>query len=1125
MADSPWGGRVSHGEYGVAVGVGDRWCDGHVTTYRLAAPPTRVPSPSLDEHQQAVVDHPGGPLLVLAGPGTGKTTTLVEAIASRIERGAPPDSVLALTFSRKAAEQLRDRVTARLGRTMATTLSSTFHSFAYGLVRRWSPAEVYASPLRLLTAPEQDVIVQRLLATTEESVRWPESLTTAVGTRGFAREVQAVLARAQEKGLGVAGLARLAEAENRPDLAAAAALMEQYVDVVDSDNLIDYPGLVAEAVGLVTDPGRPEVRATLRGQFDHVFVDEYQDTDPSQVALLQAIAGDGRDLVVVGDPDQSIYAFRGAEVRGILDFPDQFRRADGSPAPVAALRTTRRFGSRLLTASQHIASSINARGHIDREAFAAFRSPVAAANELGAGRVRALTFDTARAETEHVGDLLRRAHLEDGIPWSQMAVLVRSGRSSIPSLRRSLGACGVPVEVASDETPLVREPAVLPLLEALATVVHLTDAPEDPGFVQVDRAPALLSSPLAGLDAVEVRVLARLLRAREKERVAQLAEDHEGAEGENAAMPPRPSPVLLRDALLDPEAFADLHAPAAVKARALVDLLHRAHAGLLGGATVEEVLWELWDGTDWPRRLRRTVEGGGPAARMAHRDLDALCALFEVAAKAEEQRGHTSVQVFLDTLTAQQIPADTLADRGVRGDAVRLLTAHRSKGLEWQLVVVAHAQEQAWPDLRRRSTVLQADRLGRDGLLPPVATAALLAEERRLFYVACTRARRELVVTAVASPEDDGEQPSRFLGELGGGVTAVAGRPRRPLSLAGLVADLRRTLADPDTSPALQRAAADRLAALAAAVDGRGRALAPQADPATWWGTRARSRAASPIRPDDEPIAMSASALESLLTCPAHWFWENEAGGASATSSSQGFGLVVHAIADRVVKGDLPGGGATEIEVAATVADLMTSVDRVWGQIPFRTPWSASRERREVEAALTRFLRWHGRLDARTVLATEHRLTAEVTLPDGQRLRLTGYADRLELDESGRVVVVDLKTSKYAPPDKGLATNPQLGIYQHAVRHGAVDDLVDGPAEPGGAELIQLRKSVRGLAKVQDQPPQQPDVEGVLPIERQLMEAAQAVRAEEFEARPGDHCDHCSFIAICPAKGAGTVLS
>ena len=182
-----------------------------------------------------------------------------------------------------------------------------------------------------------------------------------------------------------------------------------------------------------------------------------------------------------------------------------------------ALGTTRRFGSRLLRASRSIAASIGVTGSIPRDAYAAFRDPEPADNELGPGSAEVVTFDTARAETEHVADLLRRAHLEDGIGWSDMAVLVRSGRGSIPGLRRSLAAAGVPVEVAGDETPLVREPAVLPLLGALAVVVDATiDDPIDDDFVGADRAEALLTSPLGGLDATDVRSLTRAMRKRDR---------------------------------------------------------------------------------------------------------------------------------------------------------------------------------------------------------------------------------------------------------------------------------------------------------------------------------------------------------------------------------------------------------------------------------------------------------------------------------------------------------------------------------------------------------------------------------------------------------------------------------
>ena len=1070
-----------------------------MTSYRLAyAQAVPAAGPVLDRHQQSVVDHPGGPLLVLAGPGTGKTTTLVEAIVDRIEhRGASPESVLALTFSRKAAEHLRDRVTARLGRTMATTLSSTFHSFAYGLVRRYSAPELYAAPLRLLSAPEQDVVLQELLTDAPESVVWPDSLSAAVGTRGFAREVHAVLARAREKGLDPSALVALGRDSQRPEYVAAGLFMRQYLDNLDNQSAIDYSDLISRAV---LDAERH--RTELRARFEHVFVDEYQDTDPSQVALLRGLAGDGRNLTVVGDPDQSIYGFRGAEVRGILDFPREFPRADGSRADVIALRTTRRFGPRLLRASRSIASSIGTQGAIDLRTFEAFRSPEPAANPYGDGTVDVLLFDTPRAETEHIADRLRRAHLEDGIPWSEMAVLVRSGRASIPALRRSLGAAGVPVEVASDDTPLVQEPAVLPLLEAVRVVVDADiENSAHPDYVGPDRAEALLVSPLAGLDATEVRTLARQLRALEKHSAV--------AEGRY----PLSSSQLLRQALLHPELLAGVLGRPASKVAALGALLGTARRTLEAGGTAEEVLWVLWDGTEWPQRLRGLVEAGGPAARLGHRDLDALCALFEVAARAEEQRGHTSVQSFLASLVAQQIPADTLAEQGVRGDAVRLLTAHRSKGLEWRLVVVAHVQDEAWPDLRRRSTLLQADRISADGLLPPLTTGALLAEERRLFYVACTRACQRLLVTAVESPEDDGEQPSRFVHELAHLPTRVQGRPRRPLSLAGLVAELRRAVADPHSSAELRHAAARRLSVLAEARVG-GHQLVPQADPGAWWGTRAMTRADRPLRPDDEPLTLSASALDALLTCPAKWFLEREAGGQQVSTQSQGFGLVVHALADRIAQGELTG---TE--------DLMPYVDRVWGQMVFRTPWSAAKERAEVEAALARFVAWHNRPGARTVIGTEEHLRAEITLPDGERVVLNGYADRLELDEDGAVVVVDLKTGKYAPTNEQVLEHAQLGLYQLAVDAGAADHLVGAPARSGGAELVQLRHETRGAVKVQEQAPQEPDDDGRTLVQRQLMEAARAVRAEDFVARPGDHCTYCSFTAMCPVKGAGTVLS
>lgn len=1075
--------------------------------YHLVRPIRSAPEVSLDADQQRVVDHAGGPLLVLAGPGTGKTTTLVEAIADRIERrGVRPDRILALTFSRKAAEQLRDRVAARVGHTMSASMSSTFHSFAYGLIRQWSQGEAHEQPLRLLSAAEQDVVLAELLTREAESVRWPGSVSGGLGTRGFAGEVAQVLGRAQGQGLGFEALRELGEREQVPEFVAAAALMEQYDDIAASRNLLDYSGLIASVVRILQDPDNPAGEA-VRRQYSHVLVDEYQDTDLAQVALLRAIAGDGRELVVVGDPHQSIYAFRGAQVRGILEFPDRFRRADGRPAQTIVLGTTRRFGERIAVAARRVADRLPLPASVPTTELERFARPQTQAPDPG--RVEVWTYDTERAEAEQIADLLRRAHLHDKVAWSDMAVLVRSGKTTIPGLRRALAAAGVPVDVASDDTPMVREPAVAPLLDALAAAIHLDQTdPAAPGYLDSTQAHALLASPLAGLDASDVRTLARRLRTRETEAAT--------ADGRT----PRRSPELLREAVVDPAVLADLAYPsdAEVKALELARLLAGAAEALRGGATVEQALWLLWSGTAWPRRLQEASRRGGSAGWLAHRDLDAVVTLFEAAARAEEQVEYTSAESFLRTLRAQQIPADTLAERGVRGESVRLLTAHRAKGLEWPLVVVAHVQEDAWPDLRRRATLLRADRIGSDGLVPPTTVRELLADERRLFYVACTRATRRLVVTAVASTDEDGEQRSRFCEELVGDpdrIQHVSGRPHRPLSMAGMIAALRRAVADESEAEPVRAAAARRLAWLADE-HRSGRLWAPGADPDNWWGTQARSRSTEPLRPAGEPPVISASTLTSIANCPAQWFLQREAAAEQLASQAQGFGNVVHAVADRIGRDEID----LDRDPAVVVDELMTKVDQVWGQIPFRTPWAADQEREVVHGALTRFLERH-RAAGRRLVGTEERLTTDVTLSDGQVVRLHGYADRLELDADDRVVVIDLKTGKYPPTAADVAVHPQLGLYQLAVEHGAVA----GYSESGGAELWQLRKPVRGKLNVQRQEPQQPDEEGVRPIERQLTDAATRLRTEDFPARPGGHCDRCEFARFCPAQSAGTVIS
>ncbi|MBC2904914.1 UvrD-helicase domain-containing protein [Streptomyces cupreus] len=1080
--------------------------------YRLVrTPPARVDPPRLDAAQRSVVDHGTGPLLVLAGPGTGKTTTLVESVAQRIARGGDPARILVLTFSRKAAVELRERMALRTGAARAPQ-ATTFHSFCYALVRAHQDSELFVEPLRLLSGPEQDVAVRGLLAGQPDlerlglaHVRWPDELRACLTTRGFADEVRAVLARSRELGLGPDALDAFARRIGRPDWRAAAAFLAEYLDVLDLQGVLDYAELVHRAVLLAQ---RPDVGRQLADRYDAVFVDEYQDTDPAQVRLLHALAGGGRTLVAFGDPDQSIYAFRGADVNGILEFPHAFPRADGRSAPVAVLRTSRRSGGALLAATRLLTQ----RMPLTRLPAEKVRAHRELTRVRDGGRVEVYTYPTPGTELDNIADILRRAHLEDGVPWREMAVLVRAGSRTIPTVRRALTSAGVPLDIDGDDLALRHEPAVAPLLTALRAVAEAeargsdeeadgVSAEEDsePCWLDTEIALTLLASPLAGMDAADLRRLGRALR------------DEERAAG--VALPP-PSDELLARALAEPERLV-AHDPVYARgAQRLGALLRKARERLAGGGTAEEALWDLWEGTPWPGRLERAARRGGAAGRNADRDLDAVCALFATAARSEERTGGRGALNFLEEVEAEDIAADTLTRRALRPDAVRLMTAHRSKGLEWRLVVVAGVQEGLWPDLRRRGSLLEADRIGRDGLAEPLTPGALLAEERRLFYVAATRARERLVVTAVKAPADDGDQPSRFLTELGVEPKDVTGRPRRPLSVAALVAELRATTVDPRVSDGLREAAARRLARLAALADEDGRPLVPSAHPYRWWGMFEPTESKVPLRDRDQPVVLSGSALDQLAnTCSLQWFLGREVKADAPATVAQGFGNVVHVLADEVASGHTP----------ADLAVLMERLDSVWNALAFDAPWKSAQEKENARVALERFLKWHVTdRTGRTPVTSEHDF--DVTLEAGDyEVRIRGQMDRVEADGEGRAYVVDFKTGKQAPSSAEVARHPQLAVYQLAVREGAVDEAFDGVRpEPGGAELVHLRQGAakrdggETLPKVQAQEPLEGEWVGEL-----LATAAGKVLDERFTPTAGQHCTHCAFRASCSARPEG----
>jgi RecB family exonuclease len=379
--------------------------------------------------------------------------------------------------------------------------------------------------------------------------------------------------------------------------------------------------------------------------------------------------------------------------------------------------------------------------------------------------------------------------------------------------------------------------------------------------------------------------------------------------------------------------------------------------------------------------------------------------------------------------------------------------------------------------------------------------------------VAVTRARERLVVTAVKAAADDGDQPSRFLTELGAEPVDVTQRPRRPLSVAALVAELRATTVDPAASPALRDAAAQRLARLASLEDG-GHLLVPAAHPDRWWGLYEPTRSAVPLRDRDHPVALSGSALDQLAnTCALQWFLGREVKAEPPSTVAQGFGNVVHVLADEVASG----------RTAADLDVLMERLDSVWDALVFDAPWKSEQEKENARAALERFLRWHvmERGD-RSSVGTEHAF--DVTLNAGDvEVRIRGSMDRVETDGEGRAYVVDFKTGRSKPTAAEVARHPQLAVYQLAVREGAVDSLFgEERPPPGGAELVQLRL---GAAK-RDGGDTVPAVQAQEPLAGEWVEdllagAAGRVLDERFTPATGQHCAHCAFRSACSARPEG----
>ena len=912
-------------------------------------------------------------------PGTGKTHHLTERALRYLADGNDPARLLILAPTRTAATRMRDTIAASSDRSLSVAPTRAWAAYAFDLLKRAQTRGLLSGVegnLKLLSGPEQDVIIGELLANHAAGIApgptWPDVLRDALPTRGFRHEIRDFFDRMAEYDLTADDVHRLANEHNQPAWHALAQLHTEYraVRALRAKNAYDPAVLINDACRLLLRA--PEFLAEERRRYDLILIDDVQELSPSIYRLLRLIAAEepptdaahltethpdlfaeGPQVVMTYSDEAVVQGFRGARPDLVTtlqaSFPSMRTRTLTTSYRLPALmmplvadirrRLPRYTRFVPLTAEQEGAKDgvktgapatfgrINTTPADEALTWGATDEPLL---HLGAdGKILdpahyrtapAGVYKYALASSQDEANLIAQMLLEERIygnhPYRESAIIVRNG-ADVARIRRVLSSNGIPSRTSAALVPVRDEPAVRPFLDALSLLVYArkrgekalnpavhmpagegTEARERPGYEALSAAEAeelmrrslndviaeesranplggaqsaitLLTSRLGGASSMDVRRLRQQLRSIELQSGGH-----------------RPSDDLLLGALLHPETLPEEGVGRAV---------HRIAAVLSAGrkalarpeSTSTEVLWALWEASGLEKVWVTQTRNAGPDADAAHRNLDAMIGLFEAADRFDEQMRGAGAEQFLDFIDAQDLPMDTLAARGVRQDAVEILTPALAAGQSWRTVYVCGLQEGTWPNTTVRGSLLatgdlvdlcdarirqRAEQQAGEEQVPPARIRSYPErvrdtrhDELRMFAVAATRASTRLVLTAV---RNDDEAPGEFFDfvlptdAVGDSTDVPITRVRRPATLRSLVAELRRTLVEesmnamraedaqqedtqqngapmhnaPEEEALTPEASAYRLDAASRTLARLANAQAPGAAPDEWWG-------------------------------------------------------------------------------------------------------------------------------------------------------------------------------------------------------------------------------------------------------------------------------------------------
>ncbi|MBC2682077.1 ATP-dependent DNA helicase [Corynebacterium anserum] len=1078
------------------------------------------------------------PYAVLGGPGTGKTSLLVDAALSFLLQGGRAEDMMFVAPSKAAAARIRAEIFERVSdvKEYAGTGAPvrSVHSWAFALYRAIRQSKQEPLP-RLISGAEHDAQIRILLkGELEDGLSlWPDEIMPALGMVGFARQLRDLILRATERGVRADELQQLGVKHSRPMWEAAGNFLRRYEQTqrlgevwnLNASELLHSVIEELEGDGSGVSAGE-QLALRQRERLQLVLVDDAHNMDPASASFIETLIAPGTRVIIAGDPDQCVFHFRGADEAFLL-------RHSHDDAHLVVLSKSHRLNSDQAAAVQALTGQLP---HLRT------RIPVTECG--GQGQLRLLTASSSMSEKLHVANVVRRAHLEDGVAWGDIAVIVRD-TAQISSLRRVLMSHGVPVKVDPTSVVLAEQPLVSVLLLAMESTYRR---------LSTNEMRCLLESSVGGADPVMVRRVERSInRAITHERILNkdLPRHSDGAPYQA---------IDYLNALLageateqEREAWTRFFGPReeTVSGR-LAKVLNAGREAYENGEGVETVLWRVWQATDLANHLQTRALRGGTLGAQADQDLDAVMSLFDLAGDFAERNPAASVETFVEEVRAQELPTGTRERSSAPTEAVEILPAHAAAGRQWEVVVVSGVQEDLWPagptvgglfnqqelvDLldRKIDPNLQISRIG-----PAVE------EERRLFLLALSRAHGQCVITAVDNDSDEAGVPSRFLSEIEGAVVPfdatsatdeLADKPPasgteepqsssleqhphaehdipRVLALEPLLGELRYAVSESRSSEERENAARNLARMATAGIFG--------AHPSQWWGVAAPSTD-EPMVDKDGKLRLSPSRLEALNNCALGDFFARHS-GVGLETDVQRIGIAVHCIAQAIVD-DLSSASAPDAQ-HLTLESVLDAVEVYFPQLVTGAAWSVEHNVKRWREGIEKLYRF---ISERVCGAGSNKAVAEKEfsvclgqLHDGTEVVLNGRVDLAIINADGATMVYDFKTARTAKSAEAVAGSHQLSAYQFMVAHteGLTNDgaALVYPGETG-------RSSSKGqIAEARDVQQMKLSAEELSEYKTKMLALAEAAQGPSFRATPGPHCTYCGFASACPAQTAGRML-